>query len=87
METIAALDIIREDPKFGATDCNHVFMNLVPVIPSDSNQMMENIVLMLKKHGEKIFRLRITEVHFTFLIQIFHFLDGVTCFCDANMRH
>eukprot|EP01127_Copromyxa_protea_P000151 TRINITY_DN10146_c0_g1_i1.p1 TRINITY_DN10146_c0_g1~~TRINITY_DN10146_c0_g1_i1.p1 ORF type:complete len:2150 (-),score=588.81 TRINITY_DN10146_c0_g1_i1:49-6171(-) len=61
VETIAALDIIREDPKYGATDCNHIFINMVPVIPSDCNQMMENIVLLLKKHGEKIFSLRITE--------------------------
>jgi hypothetical protein len=32
VETLSALEITRNDPHFDETDCNHIVLNLLPVI-------------------------------------------------------
>lgn len=62
VETLSSLEIVRNDPHFGDTDCNHILLNLLPVISGYYVEDLTKIIYdMLKKHGPVMHRLRITE--------------------------
>lgn len=62
VETLSALEIVRNDPHFGETDCNHILLNLLPVITGYYIEDLTKIIYdMLRKHGPTMYRLRITE--------------------------
>lgn len=82
VETLSALEIVRNDPHFGETDCNHILLNLLPVITGYYIEDLTKIIYdMLRKHGPTMYRLRITEVHFSssfFHIFILFFFNSDT---------
>eukprot|EP01126_Amoeba_proteus_P032307 TRINITY_DN3153_c0_g1_i18.p1 TRINITY_DN3153_c0_g1~~TRINITY_DN3153_c0_g1_i18.p1 ORF type:complete len:1925 (+),score=392.40 TRINITY_DN3153_c0_g1_i18:882-6656(+) len=61
VEAISALEIVRKDKKYKAVDYNHLYINVAPAILMETKEVLDIIVNMLKKHGEKFYLLRIIE--------------------------
>ena len=57
-ESLNALEIL--ETQHPDTDCNHFFVNLIPVLNVSQDQVHKAINGFLDRHGKRLFRLRIT---------------------------
>ena len=51
------------------TDCNHLFLNIVPTFQLDTNEIEQSIRTFVEGHGKRLFKLRITSAEIRFLRQ------------------
>ncbi|PVU96100.1 hypothetical protein BB561_001384 [Smittium simulii] len=61
------LEIIMD--QYPNTDCNHLFINFLPIFNLDASQFEPAYRGFLDRHGERLFRLRVTIAEIRFLVQ------------------
>eukprot|EP01129_Flabellula_baltica_P005744 TRINITY_DN2099_c0_g1_i1.p1 TRINITY_DN2099_c0_g1~~TRINITY_DN2099_c0_g1_i1.p1 ORF type:complete len:2139 (-),score=550.43 TRINITY_DN2099_c0_g1_i1:13-6429(-) len=61
LDSISALELVSRDTNLGATDCNHIFLNFLPVMKLDLNAVKRSIWKIVGKHGYQLWKLRVNE--------------------------
>ncbi|KAI8812785.1 acetyl-CoA carboxylase [Cladochytrium replicatum] len=51
------------------TDCNHIFINFIPTFDFDVNSVEQALKGFVERHGNRLFKLRITHAEVRFVIQ------------------
>ncbi|KAJ1732462.1 acetyl-coenzyme-A carboxylase [Coemansia biformis] len=66
-DILDALEILTaEHPN---SDCNHLFINFLPIFNLDASQFEPAYRGFLERHGKRLFRLRVTAAEIRFLVQ------------------
>ncbi|EGD82369.1 acetyl-CoA carboxylase [Salpingoeca rosetta] len=61
LEALDELEVVFSDPKYAGTDCNHVFINFLPVVEVDPLAFAKELEAMIRRYGERLWRLRVLE--------------------------
>lgn len=61
LEMLDELELPFADQVYGKTDCNHIFMNVVPTVLADPLTYSRRLTDMVVRYGERLWRLRVTE--------------------------
>eukprot|EP00730_Choanoeca_flexa_P002935 TRINITY_DN11234_c0_g1_i1.p1 TRINITY_DN11234_c0_g1~~TRINITY_DN11234_c0_g1_i1.p1 ORF type:complete len:1256 (+),score=364.96 TRINITY_DN11234_c0_g1_i1:514-3768(+) len=61
LEALDELEVVYNDPRYAGTDCNHVFINFVPVVVLDPEEWRADLEKMVMSHGERLWHLRVLE--------------------------
>eukprot|EP01128_Nolandella_sp_AFSM9_P005972 TRINITY_DN2995_c0_g1_i1.p1 TRINITY_DN2995_c0_g1~~TRINITY_DN2995_c0_g1_i1.p1 ORF type:complete len:2209 (+),score=622.06 TRINITY_DN2995_c0_g1_i1:78-6704(+) len=61
VDCISSLEMVSSDPKYKGADSNHLFLNFLPVMTMDLEKVNASVVRILMKHGERFYRLRVTD--------------------------
>eukprot|EP00045_Choanoeca_perplexa_P018135 m.279161 g.279161 ORF g.279161 m.279161 type:complete len:2306 (+) comp17727_c0_seq1:161-7078(+) len=61
LEALDELEVVYNDPQYSGTDCNHVFINFVPVVELDPEEYRRDLEKMVLRHGERLWHLRVLE--------------------------
>ncbi|EGF84402.1 hypothetical protein BATDEDRAFT_18673 [Batrachochytrium dendrobatidis JAM81] len=52
------------------TDCNHLFLNIIPTFQLDLDEMESSLRSFVERHGKRLFKLRVTTAEVRFLRKI-----------------
>eukprot|EP00047_Mylnosiga_fluctuans_P011844 m.23124 g.23124 ORF g.23124 m.23124 type:complete len:2267 (+) comp3852_c0_seq1:80-6880(+) len=61
LEMLDELELRFPDQKYGRTDCNHIFLNIVPVVVCDPLAYSKRLADMVMRYGERLWKLRVME--------------------------
>lgn len=62
VEALDEMEVKFSDRKtYGPTDCNHVFINFVPVVEMDPVAYSKELEKMIRRYGERLWQLRVLE--------------------------
>eukprot|EP01124_Arcella_intermedia_P034343 TRINITY_DN8497_c0_g1_i1.p1 TRINITY_DN8497_c0_g1~~TRINITY_DN8497_c0_g1_i1.p1 ORF type:complete len:2187 (-),score=404.17 TRINITY_DN8497_c0_g1_i1:17-6577(-) len=61
VQCLSDLEIVYNDPIYGATDSNHIFINLLPMMTLDIHKVAQSMEKLLSKHGELFSKLNVTD--------------------------
>jgi hypothetical protein len=61
VESLNELEVVFEDPRYYKTDCNHLFLNFVPVISLDLDPLLEVLKQLILRHGRRFWKNRVLQ--------------------------
>eukprot|EP00043_Microstomoeca_roanoka_P013840 m.136036 g.136036 ORF g.136036 m.136036 type:complete len:2298 (+) comp15862_c0_seq1:167-7060(+) len=70
LEALDEMEVVFSDSKYGDTDCNHVFINFLPVVEMDPVAYAKELENMILRYGERLWKLRVIEAEVRMNIRI-----------------
>ena len=63
------LELVISDPRYGKTDCNHLFINSVPTFACDPSKFIKDLKAIIYKHAIRLWKLRALEAEIRLTFQ------------------
>ena len=70
LEALDELEVVYNDLRYQGTDCNHVFINFVPVVELDPEDYRRDLEKMVLRHGERLWHLRVLEAEIRMSVKL-----------------
>ena len=61
LEALDELELVFNNPKYRGSDCNHVFINFVPMVELDPEAYSKDLESLILRYGERLWHLRVLE--------------------------
>ena len=75
LEAMDALEVAFSNPMSKKTDCNHIFLNLLPTVLMDPTKIEESIKNIVLRYGIRLWKLRVLQAEIRMTIR--RYGDGV----------
>lgn len=69
LEAMDELEVAFSHPQAKRTDCNHIFLNFVPMVIMDPAKIEESVTKMVLRYGPRLWKLRVLQAELKMVIR------------------